>query len=64
MTPAQAALRWLLAQDDVIVIPKSGHPDRLRENLAALNQPLTPDQIAELDRLFPPPQGRRPLEVL
>jgi diketogulonate reductase-like aldo/keto reductase len=64
MTPAQAALRWLLAQDDMIVIPKSGHPDRLRENIAALSQPLTPDQIAELDRLFPPPRGRRPLEVL
>lgn len=64
MTPAQAALRWLLAQDDIIVIPKSGHPDRLRENIAALSQPLTPDQIAELDRLFPPPRGRRPLEVL
>jgi hypothetical protein len=29
-----------------------------------LSQPLTPDQIAELDRLFPPPRGRRPLEVL
>lgn len=64
MTPAQAALRWLLAQDDMIVIPKSSNPERLKENLAALNQPLTADQIAELDRLFPPPSGQQPLEML
>jgi diketogulonate reductase-like aldo/keto reductase len=59
MTPAQAALRWLLAQEDVIVIPKSSNSERLKENLAALDAPLTPDQIAELDRLFPRPKGSR-----
>jgi aldehyde reductase len=64
MTAAQAALRWLLSMDDVIVIPKTVQPDRLRENLAALENPLTADQLAELDRLFPPPSGPGPLEVL
>ncbi len=64
MTPAQAALRWLLAMDDVIVIPKTARADRLAENIAALDAPLTPDQIAELDRLFPPPAGPGPLEML
>ncbi len=34
MTPAQAALAWLLAQDDIIVIPKTSSPERLRENVA------------------------------
>jgi aldehyde reductase len=64
MTPAQAALRWLLAKDGMIVIPKSSDPCRLRENIAALDRTLTADQMAELDRLFPPPSGRRPLEML
>jgi len=64
MTPAQAALRWLLAQDDMIVIPKSSNAERLRENLAALDRTLSADQLAELDRLFPPPSTPRPLEVL
>ncbi len=64
MTPAQAALRWLLAQNDVIVIPKTTSPDRLKENIAALDRQLTPDEIAELDKLFPPPKSRRPLEML
>ena len=64
MTPAQAGLAWLLAHDDVIVIPKTGHRDRLKENMGALDQHLTQTQLAELDRLFPPPTGPRPLEML
>ena len=64
MTPAQAALAWLLSHDDVIVIPKTGRRERLKENLGALNHALTQSQLAELDRLFPPPTGPRPLEML
>ena len=64
MTPAQAGLAWLLAHDDVIVIPKTGRRDRLKENIGALDQRLTQTQLAELDRLFPPPTGPRSLEML
>jgi diketogulonate reductase-like aldo/keto reductase len=64
MTPAQAALAWLLADDDVIVIPKCARRERLKENLAALDLRLTAAQRAGLDRLFPPPAGPGPLEML
>jgi diketogulonate reductase-like aldo/keto reductase len=64
MTPAQAALAWLLAREDVIVIPKTGSRTRLRENLGALDQALTPAQLAELDQLFPPPAGASVLRML
>ena len=64
MTPAQAALAWLLASDDVIVIPKTGRRERLKENLGALDHRLTKAQLEELDRLFPPPAGSRSLEML
>jgi diketogulonate reductase-like aldo/keto reductase len=64
MTPATAALAWLLASDDVIVIPKTGNRERLRENLAAVEIRLTTAQLSELDQLFPPPKGPRPLEML
>ena len=64
MTPAKAALAWLLASDDIIVIPKTSQRERLRENLAALEIRLTTAQLAELDQLFPPPKGPRPLEML
>lgn len=62
-TPAQIALAWLLAAEDVIVIPKTGHRQRLEENALAGNQPLTQDQLTELDHLFPPPTGPAPLEI-
>jgi aldehyde reductase len=64
MTPAQAALAWLLAREDVIVIPKASSRVRLRENLGALDQALTPAQLAELDQLFPPPAGASALQML
>jgi diketogulonate reductase-like aldo/keto reductase len=64
MTPAQVALAWLLKDDDIIVIPKSAHRERLQENVGALKFRLTPEQLAELDRIFPPPRGPRPLEML
>ncbi len=64
MTPAQVALAWLLAADDVIVIPKTGRRQRLQENYTAVERPLTSAQLVELDRLFPPPTGPRPLEML
>ena len=64
MTPAQAALGWLLAKDDIVVIPKTSNPDRLRENVGALEHPLAPQQLAELERMFPAPSGPRPLEML
>jgi diketogulonate reductase-like aldo/keto reductase len=64
MTPAQAALAWLLGKEDIIAIPKSGNRVRLRENLGALDHPLTAAQLEALDGLFPPPRGPCALEML
>ncbi|MEO8653329.1 MAG: aldo/keto reductase [Ramlibacter sp.] len=64
MTPAQVALAWLLDQDNVIAIPKTANAARVAENLDALAHPLDDGALAELDRLFPPPHGPAPLEML
>jgi diketogulonate reductase-like aldo/keto reductase len=64
MTPAQVALAWLFSSNDIIVIPKTSSRSRLQENRGALNHELTPDQLLELDRLFPPPSKRQPLEMI
>jgi diketogulonate reductase-like aldo/keto reductase len=64
MTPAQAALAWLLARDDVIAIPKTSSAKRLAENMGALAQRLDAARLAELDTLFPPPSRATPLEVI
>ena len=64
LSPAQVALGWLLAKDDIIVIPKTSRRARLQENFGALEHPLTSEQLSRLDRLFPPPSGPAPLEIL
>jgi len=64
VTGAQLALAWLLNQKDVIVIPKAASVEHMRENRAALDLRLTPEEVAELDRAFPPPSEATPLEVL
>jgi diketogulonate reductase-like aldo/keto reductase len=64
MTVVQAALAWLLAQGDVIAIPKTGDAQRLRGNAAAAERVLDASQQAELDALFPPPVGPSALEMI
>jgi len=61
MSWAQAALAWLLSKPDIIAIPKTSRPERLRENHGALKFKLDKAQLAELDELFPPPKAARPL---
>jgi len=49
-TPAQVALAWLLAQRPWIVpIPGTRRPERLEENLGALEVHLTPADLASID---------------
>ncbi|MEJ6785405.1 aldo/keto reductase [Aminobacter sp. Piv2-1] len=63
-TPAQVALAWVLAQDGVIAIPKASRLEHVRQNAAARDICLTPEDIAELDGLFAPPARKRPLEMI
>jgi diketogulonate reductase-like aldo/keto reductase len=62
--PSQVALAWLLRHDRVIAIPKAGTSAHVRENRAAADLRLTQKDLAELDRAFPPPTRKVPLEVL
>jgi diketogulonate reductase-like aldo/keto reductase len=63
-TPAQVALAWVLAQPGVIAIPKAASPEHLRRNVEAARLELTSDDLAELDRLFPPPRSKQPLAIV
>src|SRR5215471_14611033 len=60
-TPAQIALAWLLREEGTIVIPKAARPEHVRENRGALDVALTEDDLAALDRAFPPPKGKTAL---
>lgn len=64
VTPAQIALAWTLRDDGVIAIPKAADPDHVRQNRHALELSLTQEDLRDLDREFPPPSKRVPLELL
>jgi diketogulonate reductase-like aldo/keto reductase len=63
-TPARIALAWLLRQPDVVVIPKAASEAHVRDNHAALELELTADDLAEIDRSFPPPKRATPLAMI
>ena len=64
VTPLQVALAWVLDGDGVIAIPKAARPDHVRQNRAALDVRLQAEDRALLDAAFPPPEAKRPLEIL
>jgi len=57
-------LAWVLRERDVIAIPKASQPQHIRENRAALDIELTPQDLAKIDKSFPPPSFKVPLEML
>lgn len=63
-TPAQVALAWVMRQDGVVAIPKASTVLHVRENRAALDLRLSVQDLAALDRDFPPPGARQRLEML
>jgi diketogulonate reductase-like aldo/keto reductase len=63
-TPTQVAIAWILRQDGVLTIPKASTTDHVRENRAALDVHLTREDLADLDREYPPPSRKAPLALL
>jgi diketogulonate reductase-like aldo/keto reductase len=64
VTPAAAALAWVLREPGVIAIPKTASLEHLKQNLACLDLALAAEDLAELDRAFAPPRRKRALEML
>jgi diketogulonate reductase-like aldo/keto reductase len=63
-TQAQIALAWLLRRDGTIVIPKASRAEHVRDNCGALGIELSEDDLAGIDRAFPPPKERTRLGML
>ncbi len=61
---AQVAIAWLLAQRDVIVIPKAVKADHVRALAAAQELTLTESDLREIDRQFAPPRRATPLAMV
>jgi aryl-alcohol dehydrogenase-like predicted oxidoreductase len=53
-TPAQLALAWVLAQGpDIVPIPGTKRVKYLDENLGALNVTLSPEELRQIEEVFP-----------
>lgn len=63
-TPAQVALAWVLRNDGIIAVPKASTPGHVKQNCMALDIALSASDLAALDRAFPPPAFKRPLEMI
>jgi diketogulonate reductase-like aldo/keto reductase len=62
-TPAQVALAFLIRQGNVMPIPKTSSVHRVEENRAAVDLEITDADWQALDRQFPPPKRKIPLEM-
>jgi diketogulonate reductase-like aldo/keto reductase len=62
-TPAQVALAWLLRRAGTIVIPKAARLEHVRENRGAADLVLGAEDLAAIDRAFPPPRGQSALGI-
>ena len=63
-TPAQLALAFLIRQGNVIAIPKTSSVHRARENRDAIALQVTDEHWSALDAAFPPPNRKKPLEMI
>jgi diketogulonate reductase-like aldo/keto reductase len=63
-TPAQVAIAWALRQQGVIAIPKAGTTEHALQNAEAVKLTLTGEDIAEIDKAFPPPKRKQPLAMI
>ncbi|WP_026820407.1 aldo/keto reductase [Arthrobacter castelli] len=63
-SPAQIALAWVLRHPGLVAIPKSGRPEHVRQNHAALRIELSEADLDLLDAAFAPPTAPVPLEIL
>ncbi len=58
------ALAFTLRQGGVVAIPQMATPAHVAENRPAADLRLSAEDLAEIDRAFPPPTRRRSLDML
>jgi diketogulonate reductase-like aldo/keto reductase len=60
----QLLLVFLLRQENVIAIPKSGSPQHVRDNAQALEISISIEDWNMVDQAFPPPSGKMQLDMV
>lgn len=63
-TVAQVMLAFVIRKGDVVAIPRSGSAAHVEENALAASLVLTDDDLAAIDREFPAPTHKVPLDIV
>jgi len=63
-TPTQIALAWVIRNPGVIAIPKAVSAKHVEENFKSLSIELTEEDLQQIDKVFPAPTRKMPLDML
>ncbi|MBQ3678557.1 MAG: aldo/keto reductase [Succinivibrio sp.] len=63
LSPSQVLLAFVLANEDMIAIPRSSSAKHMLENAAVRNTALSQEELALLNKAFPAPDHKVPLDV-
>jgi len=63
VSPSAVALSWCLRQP-VVAIPKAGSVQHTEANVSAATLQLDQEDVAQIDRAYPPPKRKQPLAML
>ena len=63
LTPVELAMAWHMTRGAAVLIPKTGNVAHVEALYRASQIRLTPDQLTEVDRAFPPPTTAEPLDM-
>lgn len=62
--PLQVALAWTIRTHHVIAIPKAVQEQHVYQNAEAACIELTPEDLDKLDKVFPKPRKKLPLDII
>lgn len=64
VTAAQVLLAWVISHRGVLAIPKAASIEHVEQNAAALDVVLTAEELALLDKAYPAPGRKTPLDMV
>lgn len=64
MAAAQILLAWVISRREVLAIPKASSIEHVAQNAAALDIVLNDEELALLDKAYPAPARKTPLDMV
>ena len=64
VTAAQILLAWVISHREVLAIPKASSIEHVAQNAAALDMMLNDEELALLDKAYPAPARKTPLDMV